>query len=73
MAARVEKLSTAVGPLETVRLDARARLADHPDDPPREMHVWISTDPRRLFVAAVGEIDLGPVRAMLSEVRGARR
>jgi hypothetical protein len=72
VAAKLETLDTAVGKLETLRLDARARLADRPDDPPNEMHVWLSTDSRRLFVASVGEIDAGPVRAMLTGVRGGR-
>jgi hypothetical protein len=34
----------------------------------REVHVWISDDPRRLPLAAVGSIDLGAVRATLSAV-----
>jgi hypothetical protein len=36
------------------------------------VHLWLSRDPRRLLVAVVSEIDLGPVRATLSGVRGAR-
>lgn len=35
----------------------------------REVHVWISDDARRLPLAAVGVIDLGPVRATLTEVQ----
>ncbi len=73
VAAKVERLDTVVGKLETVRVDARASIADRPQDPVREMHVWFSTDARRLFVAAVGEIDLGPVRVTLTELRGARK
>ncbi|MBI5543884.1 MAG: DUF3108 domain-containing protein [Deltaproteobacteria bacterium] len=34
----------------------------------REVHVWISDDARRLPVAALGVIDLGPVRAQLVEI-----
>jgi hypothetical protein len=34
----------------------------------RPIHLWLSTDSRRLLVAAVGEIELGPVRAMLARV-----
>ena len=32
----------------------------------RPLHVWIATDARRTLVAAVSEIDLGPVSATLS-------
>ncbi len=35
----------------------------------REVHVWISDDAQRLPLAAVGVIDLGPVRATLLEVQ----
>ena len=73
VAAKVERLDTAVGKLDTLRLDAKAHLADRPADAPSDMHVWLSTDSRRLFVAAVGDIDAGPVRAMLTGVRGGRR
>jgi hypothetical protein len=34
----------------------------------REVHVWISDDARHLPLAAVGVIDLGPVRAQLVEI-----
>ncbi len=34
----------------------------------REFHIWISDDERRLPVAAMGIIDLGPVRATLTDV-----
>jgi len=73
VAARLEKLDTVVGKLETLRIDAHASLADRPQDPERQMHVWLSSDARRLFVAAVGDIDLGPVRVTLTELRGSRR
>jgi len=66
VAARPEKLDTVAGRLEAVRVDARASLADEPQGPVREMHVWISTDARRLFLAAVGDVDLGPVRLTLT-------
>lgn len=35
---------------------------------PREVHVWISDDPQRLPLAALGVIDLGPVRAQLIDL-----
>lgn len=37
----------------------------------REVHVWISDDERRLPLAAMGVIDLGPVRAVLNSVERA--
>jgi len=73
VASKVEKLDTVAGKLETLRIDARASLADRPLDPPREMHAWFSTDARRLFVAAVGDIDLGPIKVTLTGLRGGRK
>jgi len=72
VASKLEKLDTVVGKLETLRIDATASLADRPGEPVRQMHVWFSTDARRLFVAAVGDIDLGPIQVKLTELRGAR-
>lgn len=73
VASRIEVVETPAGRLETLRIDALARRADAPDARPRPLHLWISTDPRRLLVAAVSELDVGPVRATLTGVRGARR
>jgi hypothetical protein len=74
VAGKTERVDTPVGKLETIRLDAEARRAGAPADAPgRPVHLWISTDARRLLVAVVSEIDAGPVRAMLASVRGARR
>jgi len=73
VAPETESLDTVVGPVRAQRLDARATLADRPQDPARQMHIWITTDPRRLLVAAVGDIDLGPVRVSLAGARGLRR
>jgi hypothetical protein len=72
VAADAEKVETPAGRFDTVRVDATARRADRPGDRPRPVHLWLSRDPRRLLVAVVSEVDLGPVRASLSEVRGAR-
>ncbi|HEY3447009.1 MAG TPA: DUF3108 domain-containing protein [Myxococcales bacterium] len=33
---------------------------------PRDIHVWISDDPQRVPLAALGVLDLGPVRAQLT-------
>ncbi len=64
MARGTERVDTEAGSFETVRFDAVAERADKPGAK-RPFHVWIGTDARHLPVAAVSEIDLGPVRAML--------
>jgi hypothetical protein len=73
VAAKPEKVQTPLGRLETLRVDASARRASAADAPPTTLHLWISTDPARLLVAVVGEVDAGPVRAMLTAARGTRR
>jgi hypothetical protein len=72
VAAKTEKIDTPAGRFDTLRVDAMARRADRPGAPPRPLHVWLSRDARRLPVAVVSEVDVGPVRATLSGVRGAR-
>jgi hypothetical protein len=72
VAARTERVDTPAGRFDTLRVDATTRRADRPEDRPRPIHLWFGTDPRRLPVAIVSEVDLGPVRATLSSVRGAR-
>lgn len=71
VAARPEPVEVPAGRFETVRLEATARRADG-QGRPRPLWVWLTTDARRLPVAAVSEVDLGPVSAKLVEVRGAR-
>lgn len=72
VAAKREKVETPAGKFDTVRVDATTRRADRPGDRPRPIHLWFSTDARRLPVAIVSEIDLGPVTATLGSVRGTR-
>jgi len=72
VAAGPEKVQTPAGRFETIRVDAFARRADRPEDRPRPIHLWFTDDSRRLLVAAVSEVDVGPVRAMLTSIRGAR-
>lgn len=72
VAPRPERFDTVVGKVEALRIDAEASVADRPDEPVRRMHVWFTTDARRLFVAAVGEIDLGAIKVTLTGLRGAR-
>jgi hypothetical protein len=68
---KTERVETPAGRFETLRIDARARRADRPGDA-RDVHLWFGTDARRLPVAMVSEVDVGPVSATLSAIRGAR-
>jgi hypothetical protein len=72
VAGKTEKVETPAGRFDTVRVDAVAHRADRPGGKGRPVHLWISTDARRLPVAIVSEVDVGPVRATLSGVQGAR-
>jgi hypothetical protein len=59
------------GKFRAWRLEGTARRADGQGSA-RPVWIWLSADARRLLVAAVSEVDLGPVSAKLVEVRGAR-
>jgi len=72
VAARTEKVETPAGRFETVRVDATTRRADRPEEKSRAIHLWFGTDARRLPVAIVSELDVGPASATLSAVRGGR-
>ncbi len=72
VAAKRERVETRAGKFDTVRVDATTRRVDRPQDRARPIHLWFGTDARRLPVAIVSEIDLGPVSATLSAVRGTR-
>ncbi len=67
VAAKLDRIESEAGIFDTRRIDATVTRADNPAAK-RQLHIWISTDDRHLPVAAVSEIDLGPVRAMLSRV-----
>lgn len=68
-----ELVETRAGKFRSFRLEALARRADKPNARPRPVRLWFTLDARRLLVAAESEIDIGPVRAELSSVRGARQ
>jgi hypothetical protein len=70
VAPRAERIDTVLGKVEALRIDARASLADRPQEAPHQMHVWFTTELPRRFLVAVGEVDLGPVKVTLSGVRG---
>jgi hypothetical protein len=65
IAPKPERVESAAGIFDTVRLDATLARPEG-TGPTRPVHIWFSKDARRLPVAAVTEIDLGPIRAMLS-------
>lgn len=72
VAAKTERVETPAGRFDTQRVDVVLRRADQPTVKPRPVHIWISTDGRRLPVAIVSEVDLGPVSATLTSMRGTR-
>ncbi len=72
IAPRPEKVETPAGRFDTFRVDVTLRRVDRPGDKPRPLHLWFTRDARRLPVAIVSEVDVGPVRAQLSAIRGAR-
>lgn len=71
VARETEEVRTAAGTFETLRLEAVAVRTDRTDVPAMPVQLWLGTDARRLLVAAVTELDIGPARATLSAVRGA--
>jgi len=66
-----EPVEVPAGRFETWRLEGTARRADG-QGKGRPVWLWLSADARRLPVAAVSEVDLGPVSVKLVEVRGAK-
>lgn len=72
VAAKTEKIETPAGRFEALRVDASTRRVDRPGERARPIHLWFGTDARRLPVAVVSEVDVGPVSATLSTIRGAR-
>lgn len=67
-----ETVETPAGRFETFRVDAEAVRADVPPGAKgrtRQLHVWLTTDARRLPVSMVGEVDVGPVSATLARYR----
>ncbi len=62
-----EALSTPARNFRTFRMSGIAARLNAPQIR-REIHLWVSDDAQRLPIAAVGEMDLGPMRALLSAV-----
>jgi hypothetical protein len=64
-----DRVDTGAGAFDTIRIDAVAKRKDR-RGASRPLHVWLSADARRIPVAAVTEVELGPVRATLASMRG---
>jgi hypothetical protein len=74
LAAGREQVDTPAGTFQAIRVDAMLTRQATPGDErvrSRPLHFWFSDDERRVPVAGVTEVDLGPVRALLA--RGAGR
>lgn len=65
-----EVVRVPAGVFDAFRIEGTAYRVDDPRRS-REIHVWISADEKRLPLAALGVMDLGPVRAQLTRVDGA--
>lgn len=72
VAPKPEPVDVPAGRFQALRIEATARRADG-KGPSRPLWLWLGTDARRLPVAAVSEVDVGPVSVKLTEVFGARR
>lgn len=72
VAGRVKKVETVkvpAGTFQAYRLEGTAYRVDNPLRK-KEIHIWISADEKRLPLAAMSEMDLGIVRAQLTQVGG---
>lgn len=66
------RIESVLGKVDTLRIDAQATVAGAEEER-HQMHVWFTTAAPRRFLVAVGDVDLGPVKVTLAEVRGAKR
>lgn len=65
----IETVKVPAGTFQAFHLEGSAVRMDKPESK-REIHIWISNDEQRLPLAALGIMDLGPVRAQLVRVGG---
>ena len=66
-----EPIATPAGTFATVRLSGHAARLDKPEVV-REMFLWLTDDERHLPVASMGDLEIGPLRALLTGVGGRR-
>lgn len=65
----IETVKVPAGTFQAFHLEGSAVRVDKPESK-REIHIWISNDEKRLPLAALGIMDLGPVRAQLVRIGG---
>jgi len=66
VSAKPERVDCPGGLFDTLRVEGTIERMDKPGTK-RPLYVWISTDPHRILVGAVSEIELGPASALLSK------
>jgi hypothetical protein len=66
-----EEIATPAGHFQTVALDGYVARVDNQKDM-HEIHVWVSDDDRHLPVAGMGDLDFGPMRALLTGVESTK-
>jgi hypothetical protein len=67
-----EEIVTPAGHFQTVELAGHAARVDQQNDM-HEIHVWVTDDERHLPVAGMGDLDFGPMRALLTGVGAEKR
>jgi hypothetical protein len=67
--AEPERVETDAGIFRTLRIDAVATRTDKPSAK-RPIHIWVSDDSRHIPVAVVSEVELGPIKAQLTWMKG---
>src|SRR5208283_1659325 len=60
-----EEIATPAGHFKTLDLSGFTARADQPKDV-HEIHVWRNDDNRHLPVAGMGDLEFGPMRALLT-------
>jgi hypothetical protein len=69
-----ETVSTPDGDYKAIHLSGTAVRSDAPQALPREVHIWLSDDVRRIPVMAMGAVQNKPVRVVMTRyVPGIRR
>lgn len=66
-----ESIATPAGSFATLRLSGHAAPLDRKEHV-REIYLWLTDDARRLPVASMGDLEIGPLRALLTGM-GERR
>jgi hypothetical protein len=67
-----EEIVTPAGHFQTIELSGYVARADLQTDM-HEIHVWMTDDERHLPVAGMGDLDFGPMRALLTGMENGKR